>query len=89
MLEMLRKIEKNWTIQQVIDLLGKPGRYGERSVVAEVFYTVDKIIETTITFWSSGLEITLNNMTTGEPPCYLRGRTAKQRADTSCVRPFS
>ncbi len=76
MLEMLRKIEKDWTIQQVINLLGKPDRYGERSVVAEVFYTVDKNTEATIAFWSSGIEITVYNSETGERAVILEGPMA-------------
>ena len=66
MLDMLRKIEKDWSMQQVIDLLGTPDRYGERSVVAEVFYAVDENTEATIAFWSEGIEITLRNVETGE-----------------------
>lgn len=74
MLEQLCQIRSNWTEQQVTDLLGAPDRYGERSVVAEVFYTVDENTEATIAFWSEGIEITLHNMTTGEKTTLLSPR---------------
>lgn len=75
-LDKLHTIKKGWTMEQVIDLLGKPDRYGERSVVAEIFYTVDKNTEATIAFWSSGIEITVYNSETGERAVILEGPIA-------------
>lgn len=74
MLDMLREIEKDWSMQQVTDLLGAPDRYGERSVVAEVFYTVDEDTEAAIAFWSEGIEITLRNAVTGKSASLLSRR---------------
>ena len=39
MLEQLCQIRSDWTEQQVYDLLGKPDRDGEASVVAEAYYS--------------------------------------------------
>ena len=65
-MDKLLEIEEDWTPQQVFGLLGEPDRYGERSVVAEVFYTVDDKTEAAIAFWSDGIEITLQNIASGE-----------------------
>lgn len=71
MLDKLRQIEPNWTKQQVYDLLGMPDRFGERSVVAEVFYTVNPTTEAVIAFWSEGIQITVINSETGEKTTML------------------
>lgn len=65
-LDKLHAIEKDWTSDQVYTLLGMPDRYGERSVVAEVFYTVDPTTEAVIAFWDEGIQIELYNSETGE-----------------------
>lgn len=66
MLDKLRQIKSDWTEQQVYDLLGMPDRYGERSVVYEVFYTVSPATQAVIAFWSEGIEIVVFNSETGE-----------------------
>ena len=76
MLDKLSKIEKDWSPQQVTDLLGAPDRYGELSVVAEVFYTVDENTEAKISFWDSGIKITVYNSETGERAVILEGPIA-------------
>ena len=50
MLDKLHQIKSDWTEEQVFALLGMPDRYGERSVVAEVFYTVSPATEAVIAF---------------------------------------
>lgn len=71
MLDKLRQIKPDWTEQQVYDLLGTPDRFGERSVVAEVFYTVNPTTEAVIAFWSDGIQITVINSETGEKTTIL------------------
>lgn len=71
MMDKLHQIKSDWEEQQVFDLLGMPDRYGERSVVAEVFYTVDSTREATIAFWRKGVQITVTNLETGETTTVL------------------
>ncbi len=71
MMEKLYQIKSDWKEQQVFELLGMPDRYGERSVVAEVFYTVDSTREATIAFWREGVQITVTNLETGETATVL------------------
>ncbi len=66
MMKKLRQIKSDWTEQQVRELLGEPDRFGERSVVAEIFYTVSPTKEAAIAFWSEGIEITVTDSETGE-----------------------
>lgn len=74
--QKLRTIEADWTEQQVYDLLGEPDRYGERSVVAEVFYDVDDATVATIQFWSEGIDIILYNQESGERTVILESSYA-------------
>ncbi len=63
-LAKLEQIELDWTHQQVYALLGEPDRYGERSVVSEVIYTVDDTTEAVIAFWSEGTDVSLMDKAT-------------------------
>ena len=71
MLKKLHKIKSDWTDEQVIDLLGEPDRYGELSVVYELFYRIDPMTEATIAFWSQGIKITVTDCGTGEETVIL------------------
>ena len=71
MLDKLHQIKSDWTEQQVRDLLGEPDRFGERSVIYELFYTISPTSEATIAFWDSGIQITVTNHETGEKTVIL------------------
>lgn len=71
MLDKLHQIKSDWTQQQVQDLLGEPDRLGERSVVAEIFYTIPPASEAAIAFWNEGIQITVTNFETGEKAVIL------------------
>ena len=71
MLKKLHKIKSDWTEQQVRDLLGEPDRFGERSVVYELFYTIPPASEAAIAFWNEGIQITVTNLETGEKTVIL------------------
>ena len=71
MLDKLHQIKSDWTEQQVRDLLGEPDRFGERSVVYELFYTISPTSEAAIAFWDEGIEITVTNLETGEETVIL------------------
>lgn len=70
-LDKLCQIEKDWTQEQVFALVGEPDRYGERSVVAEVFYTISPETEACIAFWSDGLRMHLIHHKTRETTILL------------------
>ena len=71
MLDKLHQIKSDWTEQQVRDLLGEPDRFGERSVIYEMFYTISPTSEATIAFWNAGIKITVTNLETGEETVIL------------------
>mgnify|MGYP004495164025 CR=1 FL=1 len=71
MLDKLHQIKSDWTEQQVRDLLGEPDRFGERSVIYELFYTISPTSEATIAFWNAGIKITVTNLETGEKTVIL------------------
>lgn len=71
MLDKLHQIKSDWTEQQVRDLLGEPDRFGERSVIYELFYTISPTSEATIAFWNAGIKITVTNLETGEETVIL------------------
>ena len=71
MLDKLHQIKSDWTEQQVRDLLGEPDRFGERSVIYEMFYTISPTSEATIAFWNAGIKITVTNLETGEKTVIL------------------
>lgn len=74
MMKKLRQIKSDWTEQQVRELLGEPDRFGERSVVYEIFYTVSPTKEADIAFWNESIEITITDSETREKTVILKPR---------------